>query len=514
MKILFVDDERLIRENMKTLIDWEKAGCTQLETAESAARAIEMMEKTAFDLVISDIVMQRMNGIELSKYIRSRYPETRVIILSAHEDFAMARGAIEAGVSQYLLKPIVPEELEKAILQAGEEIEERQRRHDEVLETEKIVDLYRHVVMEGIWRELLSPAAEDSERMRRMLEMSGLARFEGRAACVLVSCAGVDAQQAHLLALSSLSTIMGSAKTGEQEYALVISEGCSAQELEQLRSRFAAAAQGEALVVCGCFVEDLLMLKTSYADARRKQMLYAALSLDSPVLQSEYEHELKKDEALEHLFRDLKVAFIYGGKSLPRKLDSFYARLAEYPGEKARGLLEARLLLELYTQLKEQGAELPAYEQLMKQYAALPQIEDRKQLIVQQAARYATTTEGNENRPYMLAASIKRYIDENYSDPQLSMRSIADSFFISNAYLSRIFRRAYGQTCIEYITQVRLAAARRLLENAEIRVSDIAEKTGYSTAYYFSVQFKKATGETPVEYRRRIRKENESDIYP
>lgn len=514
MKILFVDDERLIRESMKTLIDWERVGCTQLEMADSAAHAIELMQSTAFDLVISDIVMQRMNGIELSKYIRTHFPETKVIILSAHEDFSMARGAIEAGVSQYLLKPIVPEELEQAIRQAGEEIFERQRKHDEVLETEKIVDLYRHVVTEGIWRELLSPAAKDSTRISSMLEVSGLARFEGRAACVLVSCGDVDEQEAHRLALGSLSTIMGSAKTEEKEYALVISEGSSAQELEQLRSRFSAANGTDALVVCGYFVDDLLLLKNSYADAKRKQMLYAALSLDSPVLQYEYERELKNDEKLEYLFRDLKVAFVYGGKSLPRKLDTFYACVLKYPGEKARGLLEARLLLELYTQLKEKGAELPAYELLMKQYAAIPQMDERKQMIAQMAAHYVTDVAGNENRPQVLAENIKRYIDENYSDPDLSVRSIADSFFISNAYLSRIFKRTFGQTCIEYITKVRLDYACRLLENAEIRVADIAEKAGYSTAYYFSVQFKKVIGETPVEYRRRVRKANESDVYP
>ena len=150
----------------------------------------------------------------------------------------------------------------------------------------------------------------------------------------------------------------------------------------------------------------------------------------------------------------------------------------------------------------------------MKQYAAIPQMDERKQMIAQMAAHYVTDVAGNENRPQVLAENIKRYIDENYSDPDLSVRSIADSFFISNAYLSRIFKRTFGQTCIEYITKVRLDYACRLLENAEIRVADIAEKAGYSTAYYFSVQFKKVIGETPVEYRRRVRKANESDVYP
>ena len=110
--------------------------------------------------------------------------------------------------------------------------------------------------------------------------------------------------------------------------------------------------------------------------------------------------------------------------------------------------------------------------------------------------------------------SIKHYIEENFADPQLSVSSIANSFFISNAYLSRVFRRFCHQTCIEYITQVRMEQAQRLLENTEIRIADIAEKTGYSSVYYFSVQFKKLTGETPGEYRKRMRREDEGELYP
>ena len=212
--------------NMATfsaLMDWKKVGCTQLDIAENAYQALEMLQRVGYDLVITDIVMQQINGIELSKQIRAHYSQTKVIILSAYEDFAMARGAIEAGVSQYLLKPIVSEELEHAVLQVKQEISQRQQQQSAMQESEKIVDLYRHVLAERVWRELLDPTEELPASMHSMLEMAGLSNFQGTIACVLVGCPGVDREQMHRFALDSLSFMIGSAGLPDARYALRIS---------------------------------------------------------------------------------------------------------------------------------------------------------------------------------------------------------------------------------------------------------------------------------------------------
>lgn len=99
MKILFVDDEKIIRDGMQAIINWEKIGCQKLVTAENAARALELLENEAFDLVITDIYMQKMTGIELAKKIHDAWPWMRVIILSAYEDFQSIK-LIEEHLSQ------------------------------------------------------------------------------------------------------------------------------------------------------------------------------------------------------------------------------------------------------------------------------------------------------------------------------------------------------------------------------------------------------------------------------
>lgn len=118
MKILFVDDEKIIRDGISEIIHWKELGCESLMLADSADSALDILKKQTFDIVITDIYMQQMTGIELAKIIKENWPGTRVIILSAYEDFSYARDAIEAGVVKYLLKPIVPDELERAVREA------------------------------------------------------------------------------------------------------------------------------------------------------------------------------------------------------------------------------------------------------------------------------------------------------------------------------------------------------------------------------------------------------------
>ena len=140
-KTLFVDDERLIREGISNLIDWERITGQELTLAENAKVALKYLEHEKYEIVISDIYMQDMNGIELVKCIKGKWPDVVVILLSAYEDFDYARKAIEAGVFKYLLKPVIPEELEDAVNEAISQVkinEETKKRIDhsqEVLES-------------------------------------------------------------------------------------------------------------------------------------------------------------------------------------------------------------------------------------------------------------------------------------------------------------------------------------------------------------------------------------------
>lgn len=153
-KILFVDDERLIREGISDLINWKQISGENLRLAENASAALEYLEKELCDIVITDIYMQDINGIELAKRIKAKWPGVIVILLSAYEDFEYAKEAIEIGVFKYLLKPVIPEELEMAVQEALSKVRNNLEHKNKIENSEKMISQYKEQMKKTIWKDI------------------------------------------------------------------------------------------------------------------------------------------------------------------------------------------------------------------------------------------------------------------------------------------------------------------------------------------------------------------------
>ena len=110
-KVMFVDDEILIREHIRDYVDWDKEGFIYCGDASDGEMALPLIEKWKPDILITDIRMPFMDGIQLSKIVKQRLPNTKIVILSGHDEFEYARTALRIGVEEYLLKPIGPSDL-------------------------------------------------------------------------------------------------------------------------------------------------------------------------------------------------------------------------------------------------------------------------------------------------------------------------------------------------------------------------------------------------------------------
>lgn len=510
MRILFVDDEMMIRESMRGIIDWERVGCSELVLAESAAKAIDILQKEDFDLVISDIFMQRMNGVELSKYIRLHYPRTKVIILSAYEDFGMARGAIEAGVTQYLLKPVAPQELETAIMKATEEIKAGDELRSNIIETEKMVDLYRPVVAQSVWKMLLEQKSPDDDKTESLLELLGLRHLRDKLLCLLLFCqANISSEERDALehnALELLPTALACVRMEDGDGVAVVLTETDHEAILNTHHELTARMHQKVGMSLGCAVENARRLRDSYMDAQKKKLIHTLMWQRMGDALGDCAQENALPPELDKMLLGIRVSLAYNRKGLRKKLEQ-YLRLSKEHGsdQKDRYSYEGKLLAELYLLMGELGAELPPYAQFVDRF------EDGGELRLNDLTTWLQTaiTQGDERGGghETLTESVKRYINENFYDPELAVNSIAKAFHISNAYLSRVFRKECGITCIEYITAARLRYAKMLLENTDIRHGEIALKSGYSSVYYFGIQFKKIVGETPGEYRRRVRTE-------
>lgn len=389
MNILFVDDEKIIREGMAAIIDWHCIGCERLVMAENGSRALEIMETETFDLVITDIYMQKMSGIELARKIKARWPNVKVIILSAYEDFSYAREAIEAGVFKYLLKPIVPEEMEAAITEAMEQVNWDQQIRNQVMESEKIVTIYRPQLARDFWKALIRREISNGERLQKRLQLAGIVLPEGPLCCLVLTIENgqedVMFKPAERTILEMLGTCVGYTVLDHNLTVAILTAVPGERQLLYLLNQLGGRTGRSIRGVCGRLVTNPLDLHLSVTDA----------------------------------VESLKSA-----------------------------------------------------------------------------------ADKNQDLDTLIAASL-RLIDENLSNENFGVNDVTQALHVSAGYFSRIFKKKMEITCIEYLTGKRIDKAKDLLIHTNMKHEAIAGAVGYANVHYFSIQFKKHTGETPGQYRKR-----------
>ena len=140
IKVLIVDDERNIREGINKLIDWESLGCEVVGALANGVSALDFIKSNEVDLVVTDIKMPVMDGLELSKHISEDFPHINVIILTAYSEFDMAKKAISFRVSDFIIKNEFMDELPKAVLEVSEKILKEKERRPESIDTKAEID--------------------------------------------------------------------------------------------------------------------------------------------------------------------------------------------------------------------------------------------------------------------------------------------------------------------------------------------------------------------------------------
>ena len=392
-KTLFVDDERLIREGISNLIDWERITGQELTLAENAKVALKYLEHEKYEIVISDIYMQDMNGIELAKCIKEKWPDVVVILLSAYEDFDYARKAIEAGVFKYLLKPVIPEELEDAVNEAISQVKINEETKKRIDHSQEVLEDYRRELKKSLWKDILSGNMRNEDEI--------LERFEK----------------------------MNMPKNISPIYVVVY----ETDDETMLYQNQVAIDR----VVSSCF--------EGYIDT---------VFMDDYIVIL-----LKKENA---------KSVLYAFGDLVKEMFHFEV----YMGE----------------------------EKVVKDLSTLHiSVESAKYNIQKNRA-------DKKDEPTQIVLAAVEMIRKEIENVDFNINTIANALYLTPAYFSRVFKRKMGMTCKDFIKNYRIDLAKELLQNTDLSIQQISEKTGYATVYYFSQQFKQVTGESPGSFRKKRQK--------
>ncbi|WP_426452704.1 response regulator transcription factor [Paenibacillus sp. S-38] len=526
LKLLLADDEKMTREGIRRSVDWESFGITEVVTAVDGLEALSLLETFEPDIVLTDIKMPRMDGIDLAFQVRRRYPGCKIIFMSGYAEKEYLKAAISLKAISYVEKPIDMDELEEA-LQGAVQLCLQERRH---MEHEALTKESLHASSAYIRQEIclqLIRGARDEAQLRGRLQLAGLELPEHPScAAVMIkilppppSPAELEACAAEAAGAYCLSFLLGQKDELHTVLLLFAPEDRPLDEntlygiCRALGTALAGHTGGRFSIGGGRVSPGLEELPASYASAvaRLQETFYrgpasAAVHRDTPSGFALHVH-YHPDPLLHKTVQELLVDGRF------EELRSLLGRVAVEIRQRPETLINSvkeiyyRLLLELEGFAGERGISLfhstGPDDQPWELVFHCHFFEDVQQALLGKLGQLEQALK--ERGGGSTAARIIRYIHHHYADENVTVQGISEHMQMTASHLIAVFKEATGTTVKQYLMEYRIEKAKELLKTDSYKIFDVALQVGYRDGEYFAKIFRKLTGMTPSEYRERSR---------
>lgn len=490
--ILLVDDEPAVLDALMAGIAWSQMGINKVLTATDGICALQIMEKKQVDLIITDIRMPRMDGLELLSQLRALYPEVHCILLTSYGEFEYARKALQLGVENYLLKPFQQEELEKTIEKALDNIYTSRKNSNQLFRTN-----------------ILSRWIHNDISSEELGERAGLLNINIYLNTYCVACILKlnNSGSASAYALSCEKAFGPSLEVysfWDEKGRYVMILGSSSLDVKLLSEKFMHTTQdspyqdaftvslgsivGGSENVCQSYQTACTLLETIDSTGATSRIL-------SPVDTYPYADDILA-KALYALFQQEDAALREEGynqltnKMLQKEGDvsTLFANLAQS-------------LIRLFEQAfpNKTGIQKEIYSRIHL-FSATPAPQDYTTAITDlMEYSYLMFRYYFEQLSPVIRHAIN-YIHKHYADGT-SIKEFCTKSKMSTAYLGYLFKKETGMFFNNYQTQYRICCALLLLQETDLQINDIAEKVGFASTSYFISCFKKQVGLSPIRYR-------------
>jgi len=531
-RFLIVDDDIHVVEGITFDLNMDKLCISELHTAYNARQAKEVFEQHQVDILLCDIEMPQGSGLELLAWVKTHYAETEAVIITSHADFRYAKEAIELGSLEYLLKPVLAVDLEKAIEKATGKI----RQTSESNHYHRLWLRHHPLIIESFWLDLLhntipsNPDVVKESMAERNLPYTDKMNFVP----IIVSI-----QRWHKTLSPRDEKIM--------EYAL----RKSAAEMivySNPQGVIVPLSKGRLLLVFafgegdGTDSEKLRLDCEAYIESCHR---YFYCDLCCYIGNTVQAHDMPR--MVENLTALEQNNVAFDNRTFLWEMETRMPRPITLPdmnlwsamlknGTKERILHEAREYLEGLTKSGDIGLQALHQFQLgflqmtyfvlnLKGIHAHQLFSDRKSMDMEaKATRSITDLMAWLNHTVEKAIAqaevaakangivqnVKTYIARNLDQEEMSRDVIAAQAFMNPDYLSRIFKRETGLSISDYVLQERIARAKELLSKTEMPVSSVATAVGYSNFSHFTKIFRKYTDRNPMDYRQYIQSSDQS----
>jgi two-component system response regulator YesN len=537
-KVIIVDDEAVVRIGLKNTINWNEHGFELVGDYANGREAWEAVEKHKPELVISDISMPFMDGLELAGLISAQFPYIKMIILTGFDEFEYAQQAIRLKVSDFILKPITAREIRSLLDRVKAEMDEETKHREDLGRLNSQLSQSLPLLKERFLERLVAVGLSKAEIEERF------AYFGLPPASPLYLVLIVDIDDFGDRELNSYEHDVEFLRFAAFDIFKEMLEGDNVMLFRTREERMVAIISGqenESLLYEQAFsraeevryqIEKYLKFTVTIGIGRACSYVeQLPLSYKSALSVLDYRFLLGKNRVLSildmegkptiplppNLDWDRKLASAVKTGSLQDAYQLIENGVAELKTSlapiEACFLQMQKVVLALMNSIQElvvhdQEASFDRQMKLMDVYSfkTLDEIE----IWLKEVVRSVMTTIA-ESRSHFTNMQIHRaveYIDTNYANDKMSLQDLCRHVLMSTSYFSLVFKQHTGETFIEYLTGVRIATAKELLHNTTLKFYEIAEQVGYKDPNYFSILFKKHTGMTPKDYREKQVKES------
>ncbi|MFP3156201.1 response regulator [Lachnospiraceae bacterium ZAX-1] len=516
-KILVADDEKYIRKGIVSMLEGNLIQEIECIEASNGYEAIEKVKSETPNLIITDISMPGIDGLEFIRELNKRQTKAPVIILSGYENFEYAKQAIKLGVKEYLMKPIKKQEFVELIRSYITNIEESSKRNYEQYLKKK----EQQIILERLKKDFLlgllkCETREDAKNYLIQLKELGL-RFESSLyECVVVSYKATKENFDYIdfVVKNIVDEYWSMEHIDDKVINVVYHKGMIVSIFEGNVSGIGQAQRKKQLT-------ELIQLLKKYA----KTDVFAGIgdiAHDATKLHISLRHALRAANC--KIFEDGNSLCVYEelkeGNDIPKLELSKRMRpieemdvpfiLAEYSGlikhahtQKLIRLMESEYedmhsyldlaITRRLTNAEEYQDKHQSFCDLWSMWEARKELKERIDIAKELSEDTGGVNEG-------LVRRMIEYISENVTE-EIDLTTVAERFHKTPGYISTIFKKYTNQGFNTYLTGERMEIAKRLLEDSSISIGDVGKLCGYSNSKYFSVVFKKVTDMSPREYR-------------
>lgn len=528
-KVILVDDEAEVIDMIEKKIHWNDLGFEVAGSATNGVKALELVEKLQPDVVLTDIKMPYMDGLELSRRLNREYPNIYIMLCTGFDEFEYAKETVHLEIKEYMLKPVNATELSESLTNLKHTLD---REREEKLNVKKLNDYFQEVLpklQSNFFISLIEGRVEkrDYERFLQAYQVDMKGPLFG---CVIFHTSENHVPEGMNPLLLSMSVereikqrLMDQWNCQEFIYmgnTLLILELDAEDEITQITDacdrfcRWAYRIMGAVVTAgIGTVCDSLYEISLSYERAREAvsyRVLYGtkrAINIGEIVPKEQIKPVQSEESRMQMLLRAIRIGdsaeIERAAHEEMEKLHKNTETMSQY------NLATMEIVSGFFKFCTDNSLDFNKISGNMQNiYEKVSQMDESSLTawIVQMSKTISERLKCARNSSARrLIVEAQNIVKERYMEADISLDEVCAVLGVSNSYFSSVFKKEAGKSFISYLTDYRMDIAAEMILNTDEKSYTIAEKVGYLDANYFSYVFKKKFGVSPSKYRASVK---------